>query len=316
MSIIYDAHACPPFAPNKDLSGLARYKASGVNFVSVNVGYGDMSLEEVLSIIHRFRDFIQINSNEYFLVTTAKDIEHCKQTKKLGVAFDLEGVNSLENHIDMLDTYKKLGVKQMLLAYNKNNYAAGGCLDNDTGLTTIGARIIRKMNESGIVVDCSHAGIKTTFDIFTLSAQPVVFSHANPMGMHKHPRNITDEQIKGCAETGGVIGINGISIFLGSKEPTVSLVADHIEYVTQLVGSSHVGIGLDYILDHDEVKAAVKASPHLFPHEQHFTNVELLIPEQIPAILNELTNRGYKAHEIQAIMGGNFMRVVKQVWGE
>jgi len=310
-TIIYDAHTCPPFASNKDLSGLMRYKSAGVDFVSVNVGYGDMLSKDILPIIHRFVEFIKNNANEYWLVSTANDIDLCKKNNKLGVAFDLEGANSLDHSIEMLDTYKNLGVKQMLLAYNKNNIAAGGCIDSDTGLTAFGKKIVKRMNEIGIIVDCSHTGLKSTFDIF----EPVIFSHANPASMHTHPRNITNEQIKRCAETGGVIGINGISIFLGCKEPTVSRLADHIEYVTQLVGPNHVGIGLDYVLDHNEAKAAIKANPHLFPQDQHFNDVELLPPEQIPAISHELASRGYQPIEIQAILGGNFMRVAKQVWG-
>lgn len=314
--IIYDAHACPPFASDKDLSALKRYKDSGVTFVSINVGFGDMTDLEIIPIVERFRDYILAHTNDYHLVNSAEDIIRCKIENKLGVAFDLEGANAICSNIEMLDRYKQLGVKQLLLAYNKNNSAGGGCQDYDTVLTTLGKNIIRRMNDIGIIIDCSHTGYKTTFDIMAHSTQPVVFSHSNPYALCAHPRNITDEQIKACAQTGGVIGINGISIFLGCKEPTISRLAEHIDYVSQLVGSEHVGLGLDYVLDHNDAKSLIKANPALFPADHKYDAVELLPPEQIQNISTILKDKGYNNSDVQAILGGNFLRIAKQVWGE
>ena len=101
----------------------------------------------------------------------------------------------------------------MLFAYNLNNEAAGGCHDKDIGLSTFGKAIVKEMNRLGIIIDCSHAGLKTTMDIMEHSTKPIVFSHSNPRAICEHERNITDDQIKACAKIGGVIGINGMGIF-------------------------------------------------------------------------------------------------------
>lgn len=313
-TIIYDAHACPPFGPESDISTLVRYKNAGVTFVSLNVGFGDMTETDILPIITRIRNFIDSNLSDYRLVNTVEDITSCKFDNKLGIAFDLEGANALAGKPESLDLYFKLGIKQALLVYNKNNSAGGGCQDIDTGLTSYGKTIVKRMNDLGMIIDCSHAGLKTSLDIIERSTQPVVFSHSNPFALCDHPRNIKDDQIKACAQTGGVIGINGINIFLGCNTPTVNELVNHIDYVAQLVGVNHVGIGLDYVLDHDDTKALVKGNPALFPADQKYDMVELLAPEEIPNISVGLVNKGYKDSDIQAILGGNFMRVAKQVW--
>lgn len=312
--IIFDAHACPPLGMGKDLSGLKLYKDAGIHFVSLNVGYGDMTPEEIFPILIRFRCFLNDNATDYTLVKNSLEIEQCKRENKLAVAFDLEGANALDGKLELLDEYKQLGVQQMLLAYNKNNNAAGGCLDNDLGLTRFGKQIVNRMNQVGVLIDCSHTGKKSTFDIMEASTEPVIFSHANPAALCNHQRNITDEQIKACANTGGAIGISGINIFLGCDVPDAKKLVEHIDYVAQLVGPDHVGLGLDYVLDHDELKQHVKSNSHLFPPNQQFDAVELLSPTHISAIRYELNNKGYKKEQIEAILGGNFMRITKQVW--
>lgn len=311
---IIDAHACPPFAADKDLAGLQTYKDAGVTLVSVNVGYGDMKSAEVLAILKRFNQYLSTQTMSFKLINKTEELDNLQAHNQLGITFDLEGAHALDDNLDLLDEYYRLGVRQMLLAYNKNSPAAGGCLDNDTGLTSFGKEIIQRMNTLGIVVDCSHTGYRSTIDIMETSSKPVVFSHANPKKFCDHPRNISDDQIKLCSETNGVIGINGISIFLGCKKPTAAKLAEHIDYVAQLVGIEHVGIGLDYVLDHDEVKAAAKATPHLFPEDQGFNEVKLLSPGSIPLIANELTKRGYKNENIQAVLGLNFLRVINESW--
>lgn len=312
--IIYDAHSCPSFNITKKPTTLNRYKKAGITYTSLNVGFGKMLSTEILPIIHHLRSYILQNDNEFKLITEANEITNCKNTNKLGIGFDLEGIDALDGNIDMLDKYHKYNVKQLLLVYNKNNAAGGGCLDIDTGLTPYGKSIVKRMNQIGMIIDCSHTGIKTTLEIMEQSTHPVVFSHSNPAALVQHPRNITDEQIKACAQIKGVIGINGISIFLGCKKPQVSHLIEHIDYITQLVGPHHVGIGLDYVYDHEEVKSIVKSDKNLFPPEQKFNDVELFEPELVPQLSIGLFAKGYNREDVSAILGGNFLRVANEVW--
>lgn len=312
--IIYDAHSCPSFNITKEPTTLQRYKKAGITYTSLNVGFGKMLSTEILPIIQHLRGYILQNDNEFKLITQANEITNCKSKNKLGIGFDLEGIDALDGNIDMLDEYHKYNVKQLLLVYNKNNAAGGGCLDIDTGLTPYGKSIVKRMNQIGMIIDCSHTGIKTTLEIMEQSTHPVVFSHSNPAALVQHPRNITDEQIKACAQIKGVIGINGISIFLGCKTPQVSHLIEHIDYITQLVGPHHVGIGLDYVYDHEEVKSIVKSDKNLFPPEQKFNDVELFEPELVPQLSTGLFAKGYNREDVSAILGGNFLRIANEVW--
>jgi membrane dipeptidase len=159
--------------------------------------------------------------------------------------------------------YYDLGVRQMLLAYNKDNRASGGCMESKIGLTDFGKKVIKEMNRVGMMVDVSHMGYRATLEAFDTSTDPVIFSHSNPKGLRDHARNISDEQIKACAKTGGVIGINGVGEFLGGVQSEI--VVDNIEYVINLVGPEHVGIGLDYVIDKQELIDYIERHPGIFP---------------------------------------------------
>ncbi len=290
------------------------YRKAGVNFLNLNVGFGDMESLEIFSILEMIRGFINDNEDKYSLVKSLDDIENCINSDKLAIAFDLEGVNAIDGNISLLDEYYQQGVRQLLLCYNKNNIAGSGCMDNDIGLTDFGKAVVKHMNVLGMVVDCSHTGFQTTLDIMETSTQPVIFSHSNPYSLAKHPRNISDTQIKLCASLGGVIGINGISIFLGEKIPSAQRMVENIDYIAQLVGPMHAGIGLDYGFGPAEMVRLAKANPSLFPPQHGFDEVLILHPKYIPDIANGLIARGYKDQDIAGIMGENFLRIVKQVW--
>ena len=313
-AIVYDAHGCPSFSVDADFSVLNRYKNSGVTFLSLNVGYGNMKSVEVLPIIERIRNFVLKNPSDYCLVQKGSDIEDCKAHNKLGIAFDLEGADTLDGSLDTINQYYQLGVRQLLVSYNKNNAAGGGCDDKDNGLTLYGKSIIRCMNEVGMFVDCSHVGEKTTLEIMEISTSPVIFSHSNPSALYPHPRNISDDQIKACAQTGGIIGINGIGIFLGENNTSTKKIVEHIDYVAQLVGPQHVGIGLDYVFDQPELEKIVKESTDIFPVEQGYQSVNLAKPEQFPEIYSHLIKYGYSEYNVQEILGGNFYRLAKLIW--
>ena len=132
----------------------------------------------------------------------------------MAVTFDLEGMNALDGSVDMVSLYYALGVRQMLVAYNRNNQAGGGCHDTDAGLTAFGRAVISEMNRVGMLIDCSHCSYRTSMEAMELSRAPVIFSHSNARALHDHERNIRDEQARACAATGGVIGIVGLDAFL------------------------------------------------------------------------------------------------------
>ena len=311
-TLVWDTHACFPLKPNADLDELKRYKDSGVNFVSLNIGMDMDSFENVIQVLARYRSYLASHSDEYVLALTVDDIRHAKESGRLAIAFDLEGSEPLLGNLNMISFYYDLGVRQMLLAYNKDNRASGGCMEGLIGLTGFGRDIIKEMNRVGMVVDVSHMGYQATMEAFETSTKPVIFSHSNPRGLREHARNISDEQIIACAKTGGVVGINGIGDFLGGTQS--ELIIQNIEYVMNLIGPEHVGIGLDYVVDKQELIEYIEGHPDVFPPDKIKDYLAFVEPEQIPRFTELLFQRGYNEQIISGILGGNFLRVAKEVW--
>ncbi len=312
QGLIWDAHACFPLKPNADLSELKRYKDCGVNFISLNIGMDMDSFENIIQVLACFRKHIAAHPEELILALSVNDILQAKTTGKLAVAFDLEGSEPLAGNLNMVSFYYDLGVRQMLLAYNKDNRASGGCMEGKTGLTDFGKQVIQEMNRVGMLVDATHMSYLATMEAFEISATPVIFSHSNPKSLRNHPRNILDEQIKACAKTGGVIGINGIGDFLGGT--TSALFVEHIEYVINLVGPEHVGIGLDYVIDKQELIDYIESNPDVFPPENNEDYLSFVEPEQISEFAELLYKKGYSGKIIRGVLGENFLRVAKKTW--
>src|SRR5262249_16675032 len=152
--------------------------------------------------IGAFLTWLEKHADRFALVRVADDIPAAKQAGKLAIGFDLEGMNALDGEAYMVSLFYRLGVRQMLFADNLNHLAGGGCHDADQGLTIFGRRMIEEMNRVGMLVDCSHTGYRTTMEVLEAmqSARvPAIFSHSNPKALHKHGRNILDEQIRACA---------------------------------------------------------------------------------------------------------------------
>jgi len=246
--------------------------------------------------------------------TTVEDIETVRGSGKLGIMFDLEGADTLNHRLSMVQLYYDVGVRWMLIAYNKNNSAGGGCDDDDQGLTEFGRQLIQEMNRVGMVCCCSHTGFRTSMQVMELSDQPVIFSHSNPRALKDHYRNISDEQIRACAATGGVVSINGIGDFLGQNDNRSETVVRHIDYVAQLVGPQHVGIALDFVFDEQELADYFAAHPEVFPPDQYSDGIQLVAPEQLPEIVQGLLDLGYSTADLQKILGLNHLRVARQVW--
>jgi len=311
-SLVWDTHACFPLKPNADLTELKRYRKSGVNFVSLNIGMDMDSFENVIQVLARFRNYIASHNDEYVLALTVKDIQAARESGRLAIAFDLEGSDPLLGNLNMISFYYDLGVRQILLAYNKDNRASGGCMEGNIGLTDFGKDVTREMNRVGMVVDVSHMGYRASMETFEVSTAPVIFSHSNPKGLREHARNISDEQIKACAQTGGVVGINGIGDFLNGTSSEIFV--QNIEYVMNLVGPEHVGIGLDYVVDKQELMDYINNHPDVFPPEKFNDYLAMIEPEQIPEFTGLLHQKGYSEQIISGILGGNFLRVAEQVW--
>lgn len=320
--IQWDAHSCLPLDAGITFEAIDRHRAAGFDFVSINVGMDPTALEEVLKSIAWFRARIAAAPEKYALVGTIAELEAAATRGVLAIAFDLEGADCLLERPEMVQLYADLGVRQMHLAYNLNNAVAGGCHDAPMHLTALGHEIVAALNAAGIVVDCSHSGRLCSMDIMAASSRPVVFSHANCAALHETARNVTDEQIRACAATGGVIGITGYKVFLHEDGRSAEGMAAHIDHVVQLVGIDHAGIGWDFCYPDEGVPwtrdpanfarffpdALGRAEGH-WDAEGHHVALEARA-----AVAERLSTLGYRDDDIAKVMGGNFLRVARACW--
>ena len=316
-SLVWDNHGCMPLRGHDTafLPQLKRYHDAGVNVVSLNVGFDAMPWENTVLVMANFRHWVREHSNDYLLIESTDDIERARNEGKLGVCLDLEGGCVLNDQLSMVELFYDLGARWMLIAYNQNNSLGGGCQDDDKGLTAFGRTVLDEMTRVGLVACCSHTGYRTTMDVMEYSTVPVIFSHSNPLGLWEHKRNITDDAIRACAGTGGVICINGVGIFLGENDSRTETIVRHIDYVVQLVGPEHVGLGLDYVFDMEELNEYVRQNPETFPPEGGYADgVKFVEPEQTPEIADALLKLGYAEGDLKKILGENHLRIAKQVW--
>ena len=166
-------------------------------------------------------------------------------------------------------------------------------------------------------MDATHCSRRTTFDLFEASAAPVVFSHSVPLGVKRHDRNVSDEQLRACAATGGVVGINGVGIFLGENDASTEAVVRALDYAVGVVGPEHVGLGLDYVFDLDELNTYLAENRDTFPPGSGYAESiphRFASPTQLPAVTQALLQLGYPEDAVRAIIGGNWLRVAEQVW--
>ncbi len=310
-SLVWDAHGGFTSKPDQDLSELSRWSKVDVDFLSVNIGFDVHPWEFTVQTVAAYRHWLAARPDKFILVDAVDDVLRAKREKKLAIAFDLEGAVSLGNQLSMLATYHRLGVRQMHFVYNLNNEAGGGCQDDDQGLTDFGRALVDEANRLGILLDLSHVGYRTTMEIMERSTLPVVFSHSNPKALVDHPRNITDEQMKRVAATGGLVGITGVGRFLGDPEAKSETFVDAIDMTVDRIGIEAVGMGLDF----NWAPGGPSRFPRFWPPEFYTGKFAYLGPHQLPEIVELLLRRNYGEADIRKILGENYLRVAGAAWG-
>jgi membrane dipeptidase len=295
---------------------LGRLVESGYKFVSLTVAGENDSASTLRSLAHEW-SFFGAREDRYLVVDTADDVTRAQREGKLAVGFHFQGTGPLERSLELLSAYHRLGVRGMLMAYNEKNSVGDGCHERtDGGLSRFGVRVVEEMNRLGMLVDCTHTGYRTTMDVFEVSKAPVIFSHSNARAVCDHERNIRDDQARACARSGGVIGVNGVGIFLGDNDSSTERILRHIDYYVGLVGAEHVGLGLDYVEDVATLMRVVIADPVRFPTSVYPSETPYTFagPEQMPEITEGLLARGYSDADVRGILGENWLRVVRAVW--
>ncbi|WP_378144041.1 dipeptidase [Cnuibacter sp. UC19_7] len=257
---------------------------------------------------------------------TLKDIQYAKETGRVAHIFALEAATPIENEVDRLDVLYGFGVRQMGIAYSEANYLGSGLKERgDGGLTYFGERAVARMNKLGIAIDISHSGDRTCVDVIKASTKPVFITHAGARGLWPTNRMKTDETIVECAKRGGVIGIEAAPhTTLSPEHPRHSLesVMDHFTYCVDLVGIEHVSFGPDTLYgDHVGLHHAFanqlsigQAHGHVDYEEVEYVDGVENPTEAMANIIGWLVKHDYSDDEIRAVVGGNTLRVLEEVW--
>jgi len=311
-----------------DISYLDELIATGVTAINATVMPPYDTPLQALSRLKQWYEAFEKHSDKLIQVTTTRDIERAKREGKLGIIMGSQNAAIISDDINLLAIYKKLGLRIIQLSYYAQGLLGeGGGERTNGGLTMFGVEAVEEMNRLRLLIDVSHCRDQVVMDAVKFSKVPIAATHANPRALVNHHRNKTDEQIKAIADKGGVIGIVSYSRISQPKEgipPTVEDLLDFIDYTVKLVGPDYVGIGTDVTPFWS--KAAYEEFAQFYPdlrsnwgwEGRHvFTNKEG--DEDISRMV-ELTKglvaRGYSDEDIQKIIGLNFLRVFREVWGE
>ncbi|MCL5676552.1 MAG: dipeptidase [Firmicutes bacterium] len=259
----------------------------------------ERALAQALRMIDAIHREVEASGGQVVLALSAGDAERAAEQGKQAVMISLEGGEPIGLDLAVLRSLYRLGVRLVGLTWNQRNAIADGVgeLRSRGGLTTFGVELVKEMNRLGMLVDVSHLSEAGFWDVLEVSSQPVIASHSNARALCDHPRNLTDEQIKALAKNGGVIGMNFFRGFVDrqAERATLERVLDHIDHIANLVGPIHVGLGADFD----------GADPV----------VGLEDVTRVPAITAGLLQRGYKDEDVLAILGGNHLRLMRQVIG-
>jgi membrane dipeptidase len=316
-ALVWDNHACPPYERCEEfLSKLDLYARAGVTVVSLNVADDDTDLADLVRMSGRIRSFVSTHPERYRMIQNAQDILRSLDDGRLGVFLDVEGCYAIGEDLGLISVLFDIGVRWMAMVYNRRNAVGYGVHDEtDYGLSDFGVAVAKEMDRVGMIKCCSHTGYRTSLDVMRSSSKPCIFSHSNPRAVWDHPRNIPDELIKACAGTNGVIGINGVGIFLGDNDTRAETIAAHISYVARLVGPAHVGIGLDSIFDMESSNRNLATRADVWPPEYGYRpGIRIAEPEELPRVTECLLREGFSNSEIEGILGRNLLRVAKEVW--
>jgi len=298
---------------------LARYRDSGFNLVNLCLAGDNHNIGEAITRIAAARSYILAHPDDYLLVERVADIDRARHLGVLAIAFHLEGTRCFERKLEVIESFYKLGIRHTLLAFNQTNSVGGGCAEkNDMGLSNYGELLVRELERVGMIVDLSHTGYRTTMDAMAMAEKPCMFSHSMAAGVNPHFRNLEDDQIKACAATGGVIGMSGSGEYIGDLSCSTESIVRHIDYIAQLVGPEHIGLGLDLVFDADALNGWIRTRVDEWPQaaDPDWPGFAYAKPEQLPELVDRLLQRDYSEEQVQGILGENWRRVCNSCWQE
>ncbi len=331
----------------KTHSDLARMKEGGVDIQIFSIFCGGEQVNPY-AWAHREIDsvhaWVKRNPEKMAWVRNSSDLTKAVKKGKLGTMLGVEGGHMIEDDLGKLDTLFQRGVRYMTLTWNNSTTWASSALDETThpetlkqmGLSDFGKTVVRRMNELGMIVDVSHNGEKTFWDVIELTNKPIIASHSSAYALSPHRRNLKDDQLRAIARNGGVVHVNFYAGFIDStyeekagqfrkreRNKVDSLIRTGMQpdYARINVAREHadeylkIRPSISLLLDHIDHIVKVAGIDHVGLGSD-FDGIEappreLNGAEDFPKITEGLVQRGYSAKDIKKILGGNFIRVLK-----
>ena len=280
------------FSQKVDIAGIIRHnpELASLGTQLSPAQYADMIFDKLEHIVAHYSDYISI-------ARTPADLYEDKRMGRHSIMFGIENGLALNHDLAYVRHFAQRGVVYITLCHNGDNDicdSARGC-NTHNGVSSFGEKVIRRMNEEGIMVDLSHAAEKSFYDALDISSTPIVCSHSNSRALCDVPSNLTDDQMRALAQKGGVAHITLYHGFLRADTPEATILdaIDHLEHAIQVMGIDHVGIGTDF--DGDGTVRGCADASELINFTRH------------------LLKRRYSERDIAKIWGGNWLRVMAQV---
>jgi membrane dipeptidase len=300
-----------------------KYKDSGINVFHIAVGTGGANAHDsTMRFVSGWNSFLAGQDQLFMRIDSPADLDRVKTSGKVGVLIGVQNSEHFRN-VEDVELFHGLGQRVSQLTYNARNRIGDGSTERTNGgLSDFGVAIVERMNTVGMAVDVSHSGDQTTLDACAVSKKPVLFTHSNARALNPgHPRCKTDEAIRAMAKSGGVMGITGVRMFVRNSEPTtIEHFLDHYDHVAKLIGPQHLGIGSDIDLDgYDDMpaeenrrlRAGYKGS-YGFRDKIDVEGVDH--PKRVYDLTEGLIRRKYSDADIRGVLGGNFRRVLTEIW--
>lgn len=281
------------------------------------------ALDVALEGIRSFDAWIEAKSTQVVKAGSVADLDRAKRDGKIAVFYLIQNSTPFGKDLDMVDTFYGLGLRTVQVTYNYQNWVGAGCKERtNAGLSEFGIQLVEKLNDTNMLVDCSHANMPTMADTIRASKVPVIVSHTGCLAIHENIRNTTDDNLKLLADHGGVVGIDQIRPHITKlREGALQHYLDHIQHAVNVCGIDHVGIGSDR--DHrfidltpeylDELRSEQGAN--LNEDDLPWFMVELNGPRRMETIWDGLKDRNLSDTDVEKIMGANVRRIYEDTIG-
>lgn len=317
-----------PEARPMDEQMIRNAAASGITAMNVTVSSGDF--EGSVRRASEWLDQVSARPDVFRQVRTLDELMAAKKDGQVGIVFGFQDTTPYGQDLSRIDTFHDMGVRVTQLTYNVRNLVGDGCLEpGNAGLSTFGHAVVERLNETRTLVDLSHCGQRTTAEGIAASRVPASITHSGCNAVEAHPRSKNDTELRALADGGGVVGIYLMPFLTPGRVPTAADVFDHIEHALNVCGEEHVGIGSDlsispidgsdeYWSKHREFVSRRIAAGIAAPAEDPdvlFTVPDLNSHRRMEMIADGLAARGHSDRVVEGVIGGNWLRLCREVWG-